>query len=60
MGRNYSKESEWRKQKYERIYACIDKDLGLQLKEKIKNDSKYESISEWIAEQAEEYLKDKE
>lgn len=55
MSRNYQKESEWAKTKYTRILADIDKNLGIELKEKLKNDGK--SISGWITENAKKYLK---
>ena len=55
MSRNYQKESEWAKTKYTRILADIDKKLGIELKEKLKNDGK--SISGWITENAKKYLR---
>lgn len=55
MSRNYKKENEWAKQKYTRILADIDKDLGIELKEKLKNEGR--SIASWITENAKKYLK---
>lgn len=54
--RNYKNEAQWKKKKYTRILADIDKELGDKLKEKLKNNNK--SISEWIKENAEKYLND--
>ena len=53
--RNYEKEKKWAKTKYTRILADIDKDLGNELKEKLKNEGK--SIASWITENAKKYLK---
>ena len=55
MARNYKKESEWAKQKYTRILADVDKELGDELKQKLKNEGK--SIASWITENAKKYLK---
>ena len=58
MSRNYKKENEWKKNKYEEVRGNIDKELGIQLKETLKNQGK--SIAEWITENAKEYIeKDK-
>ena len=55
--RNIKKEYEWKKNKYVRVLADVDKELGEEFKEKIKNDTKYQSISEWLTEQIKKYLK---
>lgn len=55
MARNIEKEYDWSKQKYEAIFARIDKKLGLELKKKLKQDNK--STAEWITENAKKYLK---
>lgn len=55
MARNYENEKNWLKEKYTRIDARIDKDLGIQLKEKLKSENK--SLATWITEKAREYLK---
>lgn len=55
MARNLNKEDVWAKQKYERIDARIDKELGIELKEKLREDGK--SIASWITECAKKYLK---
>lgn len=55
MARNYENEKSWLKEKYTRIDARIDKELGLQLKEKLKSEDK--SLATWITENAKEYLK---
>ena len=52
--RNYKKENEWKKNKYEEVRGNIDKELGMQLKETLKNQGK--SIAEWITENAKEYI----
>lgn len=54
MSRNYQKEHEWSKNKYVRILADIDKNLGNELKEKLKYEGK--SIASWITENAKKYL----
>lgn len=53
--RNYKKEKDWAKTKYTRILADIDKELGNELKEKLKNEDK--SIASWVTENAKKYLK---
>ena len=55
MARNIEKEYDWSKQKYEEIFARIEKRLGLELKQKLKNDGI--STAEWITENAKKYLK---
>lgn len=58
--RNYKNEAKWAKEKYERIEAKIDKDIGKELKRVLKqNDT---SMTTWITESALVYLnvKDKE
>ncbi len=55
MARNIEKEYDWSKQKYEAIFARIEKRLGLELKQKLKNDGI--STAEWITENAKKYLK---
>lgn len=55
MARNFNKEYEWSKSKYERVLANIDKELGISLKNKLKAENK--SIAAWITENAKEYLK---
>lgn len=57
MPRDIKKEKEWAKTKYTRILADIDKDLGNNLKEKLKNEGK--SIASWITENAKKYIEDK-
>lgn len=57
MSRNYKKENEWKKNKYEEVRGNIDKELGMQLKETLKNQGK--SIAEWITENAKKYLEKK-
>ncbi len=56
MARDYQREMNWRKDKYTRIDCFIDKNLGEDLKEKLKKNHK--SIAMWVTENAEEYLKD--
>ena len=53
--RNYKKENEWKKNKYEEVRGNVQKELGIELKEILKNQGK--SIAEWITENAEEYIK---
>ena len=54
MERNTKKEYEWSKQRYTRILGDIDKELGEELKEKLKSENK--SIASWITENAKKYL----
>lgn len=54
MIRNYKKEREWQLQKYDQIRANIDKQLGTELRTKLKNEGK--SIASWITENAKKYL----
>ena len=54
MPRNYKKEMEWEKSKYERFVAKIDKELGLKFKEKL--DKPY---AVWLKEKMEEYLEER-
>ena len=55
MARNIKKEYEWSKQKYEPIFARIEKQLGIELKEKLQKEGK--STAEWVTENAKKYLK---
>lgn len=55
MERNTKKEYEWSKQRYTRILGDIDKELGEELKEKLKSENR--SIASWITENAKKYLK---
>lgn len=48
--RNYKKENEWAKQKYEHISCSINKELGQKLKSELKKQNK--SIANWITENA--------
>ena len=56
MERNTNKEYKWSKQKYTRILGDIDKELGEELKEKLKSENR--SIASWITENAKKYLKE--
>lgn len=53
--RNYKKEREWKKNKYDEIRANIDKELGSKLRQKLKDENR--SIANWITENAKEYIK---
>lgn len=55
MARDTKKEYEWSKTKYTRILGDIDKDLGTELKRKLKEEGK--SVASWITENAKKYLK---
>lgn len=55
MSRNYQKEREWQLKKYDQIRANIDKDLGTELRKKLKEDGK--SVASWVTENAKKYLK---
>jgi hypothetical protein len=52
--RNYVKENAWQKEKYTLVKAHIDKQLGLELKEKLKNNNK--TIASFITDNAKKYL----
>lgn len=54
MGRNLKKEAEWARNKYERIYIQIDKELGKAFKDKIKSENK--SVNAVIKEFVEKYV----
>lgn len=54
MARNYEKEREWQLKKYDEIRANINKELGTELRKKLKEDNK--SIASWITENAKKYL----
>ncbi len=55
MARNIKKEKEWAKTKYTRILADVDKQLGDELKAKLKIEGR--SIASWITDNAKKYLK---
>lgn len=55
MSRNYQKEREWQLKKYDQIRANIDKELGTELREKLKEEGK--SVASWVTENAKKYLK---
>lgn len=55
MSRNYEKEREWQLKKYDQIRANIDKELGTELREKLKKEGK--SIAGWVTDNAKKYLK---
>ena len=55
MARNLKNEDNWSKEKYERINARIDKQIGLKLKKQLEEDGK--SMASWITENAKKYLK---
>lgn len=54
--RNYKKEREWQLKKYNEIRANINRDLGLQLRKKLKKEGK--TIAKWITENAQKYLQE--
>lgn len=54
MSRNYKKENEWKKNKYEEVRANIDKELGVELKEILKRDGK--TVAQWVTENAKKYI----
>lgn len=53
---HYKRHAKWQKQKYTRIVADIDKQLGIDLKDKVKQNNI--SIAGWITQHAKEYLKE--
>ena len=55
MSRDYKKENAWKKNKYEEVRGNIDKELGTELKAKLKEEGK--SIAEWITNNAKNYFK---
>ena len=54
LSRNIKKEYQWSKTKYTRILGDIDKELGENLKKKLKEENK--SIASWITDNANKYL----
>ena len=57
MARDLKKEYNWRLKKYDEIRANIDKELGIQLRLKLKSENK--SIASWITENAKKYINPK-
>ena len=55
MSRNYEKERKWQLNKYDQIRANIDKDLGTELRKKLKEEGK--SIASWVTDNAKKYIK---
>lgn len=53
--RDYKEESRKNKERYDEIRAKIDKDLGQELREKLKKDNK--TIAGWIKENARYYIR---
>ena len=58
MGRNLENRNNWYKKKYEKFGADLDKEYSQKLKKAIKEDDKYKSISAWIKERGDIYLKE--
>ena len=56
MARNYKKEREWQIKKYDQIRANIDKELGTELRKKLKENDK--SIASWVTDNANKYIKE--
>ncbi len=52
--RDYKKEREWQLKRYNQIRTNIDKNLGTELREKLKKDNI--TIISWITENAKKYL----
>lgn len=52
--RDYKKEAQWKKQKYDEIRAHIDINLGKKLREKLKENG--ETIAGWVTERAKEEI----
>ena len=55
--RNYKKEYENNKKNYERFNIAIDKELGIKLKNKLKDNNI--SITKWLSDNAENFLNNK-
>ena len=53
--RNYEKERKWQLKKYDQIRANIDKELGTELRGKLKKEGK--SVAGWVTDNAKKYLK---
>lgn len=53
--RDYKKEREWQLKKYDQIRANIDKELGNELRNKLKEEGK--TVASWVTENAKKYLK---
>ena len=58
MARDYKKEREWQLQKYDELRAKVDKELGTELRKKLKKDNK--TMASWMTENANKYLKEEE
>lgn len=55
LARDYKKEREWQLKKYDQIRANIDKELGTELRSKLKSEGK--TVAGWVTENAKKYLK---
>ena len=55
--RNYKNESKWKRNKYDEIRAHIEKELGAELRKKLKAND--ETIAGWIRQQAIDYIERK-
>ncbi len=54
MARNYKKENEWQKNRYELISGRIEKETGKKLRIKLKKENL--SVAKWIFQNATKYL----
>lgn len=52
--RDYQKEMQWKKQKYDEIRANIDINLGKKLRQKLKENG--ETIAGWVSKKAKEEI----
>lgn len=52
--RDFKKETEWRKNKYKRLVADVDKDIANKFQEQLKKDNI--KFSDWIKENIKNYL----
>lgn len=55
MARNYQKENEWKREKYTRLTAFLDKEYAEDFREKLKKENKL--FTAWLREQIDNYMK---
>lgn len=54
MGRNFKKESNWRKKKYKRLVVDVDFDYATKFLEKLQSNEI--GFSEWVKNKIDEYM----
>lgn len=60
MGRNIENNRNWRKKKYEKFGADLEKEYSQKLKKAILEDTEYSGLADWIRKKGNEYLENRE